>query len=387
MRDPILLRMSALPGTLLLAAVLLSTGGASPARPAKAPLTSIAELSNVPVGIAVSRDDRLFLAFSRAIDPDEPFSVAEMKSGRPAPYPPGLKQDKGPVEKERLLSVQALAVDARNRLWILDCGRIGNADPALNATKLVAVDLASGQVVRTILFPATIAGPTAFFNDLVIDLRRGSDGIAFITDASPKGPNGIVVVPLASGEAMRRLNDHPSTRPEQDFVAQVEGRPLVYKRGATPGKPMRVGTDGLALSADGRFLYYAPLSAHHWYRVDAEALADPKRTNEEVVATIQDLGDRGFASDGLLGGADGTVFLTDYEGGAIHRLDPNGSLSLVVRDPRLSWPDSMALGGDGALYVTATQIHRGADFRGADERQRPFRVWRIPTSSRPLFLQ
>jgi sugar lactone lactonase YvrE len=355
--------------------------------PPSASASSVVELANVPVGIAVSKDERLFLAFSRAIDENEPYSVAEIRNGRPTPFPAGFKQDRGPAEKERLLSVQALTVDARNRLWILDCGRIGQADPPPGATKLVAVDLNGDRVLRTIQFPATVAGPTAFFNDIVIDLRRGSDGVAFITDASPKGPNGIVVVSLASGEGLRRLNDHPSTRPEQDFVAQVEGRPLLYKAGPTPGKPMRVGTDGIALSEDGRFLYYSPLSSHHWYRVDADLLSDPKRTNEEVVAAVEDLGDKGFASDGMLGSADGTVYLTDYEGNAIHRRRAGGALELLIRDPRLSWPDSMALGADGALYVTATQIQRNKDFRGSDERQRPFRVWRIPTDSRPLFLE
>ena len=356
-----------------------------PGTPAGSDLSLYAEFPNVPVGIAVSRQGRVFLAFSRAIDENQPFSVAEVVDGRPVLYPPGLAQETGPPADARLLSVQALAVDARDRLWILDCGRIGSKDPEPGATKLVGVDLATAKVVKTIPFPPAVAGPTAFFNDVVLDLGRGPDGTAFLTDASPKGPNGIVVVDLAAGTATRRLNAHPSTRPAPGFAARVEGRRLVFARGPNAGKPQRVGADGIALDGNGRRLYYAALSTHRWYRVDAEALADRRRSDADVAKTVEDLGDRGFASDGMLGSADGAIYVTDYENGAIRKRGADGRLVPFLRDPRLSWPDSMALAADGTLYVTATQIHRGADFRGADERVKPFRVWRTRTSSAPLF--
>jgi hypothetical protein len=57
--------------------------GASPQASREAPTSGdaaarvFAQFDNVPVGIAVSRDGRVFLAFSRAIDEYEPFSVAE----------------------------------------------------------------------------------------------------------------------------------------------------------------------------------------------------------------------------------------------------------------------------------------------------------------------
>ena len=360
----------------------------TPARsPVGSDLSLFAEFANVPVGVAVSKEGRVFLAFSRAIDETEPFSVAEVVDGRPVLFPPGLAQETGPPADGRLLSVQALTVDARDRLWILDCGRVGQNDPGPGATKLVGVDLASGKVVKTIVFPPAVAGPTAFFNDLVVDLRRGKDGIAFVTDASPKGPNGIVVVDLAAGTGRRRLNDHPSTRPAPGFVARVEGRRLVYAKGPNAGKPVRVGADGIALDAGGRKLYYAPLSSRRWYRVDAEALADSRRSDADVAGTVEDLGDRGFASDGMLGSAEGTIYVTDYENGRIRRRGKDGRLAIFVSDVRLLWPDSMALAADGTLYITATQIHRGAALRDGDERVRPFRVWRVRTATHPLLLK
>lgn len=89
--------------------------------------------------------------------------------------------------------------------------------------------------------------------------------MAYLTDASPEGPNGIVVVDLACGRAMRRLNDHPSTKPDPALVLNAEGQPLIQKIGPDKGKPFAVGADGIALSADGRYLYDSPLTSRALY--------------------------------------------------------------------------------------------------------------------------
>src|SRR4051794_13390779 len=63
----------------------------------------VLQMDVVRVGIAASPSGRLFLAFSRAIDENEPFSVAELaKGGNPAVYPPGLAQDRGSPAVDRL---------------------------------------------------------------------------------------------------------------------------------------------------------------------------------------------------------------------------------------------------------------------------------------------
>ena len=91
--------------------------------------------------------------------------------------------------------------------------------------KLVCVDLTRDEVVQTILFPPDVALPTTYLNDVRFDLRRGETGAAFITDSSDQGPNGIVVVDLATGESWRRLHEHSSTKAETrpDLRMIVEG--------------------------------------------------------------------------------------------------------------------------------------------------------------------
>ncbi len=78
----------------------------------------------------------------------------------------------------------------------------------------MCVDLTRDEVVQTILFPPDVALPTTYLNDVRFDLRRGEAGAAFITDSSDQGPNGIIVVDLATGESWRRLHEHPSTKAE-----------------------------------------------------------------------------------------------------------------------------------------------------------------------------
>jgi sugar lactone lactonase YvrE len=368
------------------AAATVACGDSSPRADGSSPMATYQQFDNVAVGVAVSRHDRTFLAFSRAIDETEPYSLAESVEDAPVLFPPGWKQDLGPAAPDRLLSVQAVTVDALDRLWILDTAKVGQAPIVPGTPKLVAVDLATDQTVQTISFPAEVAGPTAMLNDVRIDLAKGSEGVAFITDSSSEGPNGIVVVDLATGTSRRRLNDHPTTKPEPGLVTMSEGQPLIVQQGAGAGQPYRVGSDGIALDADGHHLYYRALTGHHLYRVSTDALADPGATDDVVAATVEDLGDLGFASDGMLEDTDGRLYLTDYENGKLHRRAADGAMEDITRDAAALWPDTLALRPDGTLVCTDTQIERSARLRGTDQRVRPFTVWQLDTDSRPLFV-
>ena len=82
---------------------------------------------------------------------------------------------------------------------------------------------------------------------------------------------------------------------------------------------MTMGSDGIALSADGTRLFYTPLASHHLYSVSTDALANEQTPDAEVQKTIVDHGDRGYASDGLACDSSGRLYLTDYEHNAIHR--------------------------------------------------------------------
>lgn len=344
----------------------------------------------MPTGVTVSHRGRIFVNFPQWGD-DVSFTVAELRDGRPVAYPDGaINQPQGPDDAERLVSVQSVVVDPADRLWILDTGSPMFQPTQEGGPKLVCVDLASDRVAKRILFPPDVALPTTYLNDVRFDLRRGAEGIAYITDSAQQGPNGIIVVDLASGESWRRLHDHPSTKAEQlpDFLPIVEGRPFLEQQDGTVKQGAGMGSDGIAISADGARLYYCPLGSRRLWSVATDALADRSLDEEAVAATVRDEGDRGGASDGLESDAGGYIYTTNYEHNAILRRRDGGVWETVAHDPRLLWPDTMSIAADGYLYVTANQLHRQARYhRGKDLRRKPYSLFRIKLDATPVLLR
>lgn len=341
----------------------------------------------MPTGVTVSHQGRVFVNFPRWGDPVQ-YTVAEVKGGRTVPFPSGpLGRTDRRRPAETLISVQSVVVDPRDRLWILDTGSIKFGPPLPRGAKLVGVDLRTNRVFKKIYFPADVVLPSTYLNDVRFDLRRGPAGMAFITDSSGTGPNGIVVVDLGSGRSWRRLHDHPSTRAVPQFRPSVEGRVLMNRE---PGKPpsfLKLGSDGIAISADGQRLYYCPLASRRLYSVSVAALANEQSTEEEVAATVQDLGDKG-ASDGLESDSRNRLYVTDYENNAIRRRLPNGDYETLVHDPRVLWPDTLSVAANGYLYFTANQLHRQAKFHhGRDLREKPYVLFRTRIDGRPVTLK
>jgi sugar lactone lactonase YvrE len=334
----------------------------------------------MPTGVTVASDGRIFVNFPRWGDNVE-YTVAEVKDGKTVAYPNAEinHYEEGNNPAERLVSAQSVVVDpSGKRLWILDTSSIAFGPVIPNGPKLIAVDLNTNQVVKKIFFPADVALPTTYLNDVRFDLHRGAEGMAFITDSSSTGSNGIIVVDLASGKSWRRLNDHPSTKADPVFVPVVEGEILQQRPPGQPPSRFAVGADGIAISPDAKTLYYCPLTSRHLYSVSIDALADRSKSDAEVAATVKDLGEKGGAGDGLESDSQGHVYLSDYEHDAIHRWETTGAIETLVHDPRVLWPDTLSLAADGYLYFTANQIERGAVFHnGQDLRQKPYVLFRV----------
>ncbi|MEH2213171.1 L-dopachrome tautomerase-related protein [Nostoc sp.] len=344
----------------------------------------------MPTGVTVSHQGRIFVNFPKWGDEVE-FTVAEIRDGRPVAYPNEEINRTNPDNlAETLVSVQSVVVDPRARLWILDTGSPMFQPTQYGGPKLVCVDLTSDRVIKTILFPQDVALPTTYLNDVRFDLRRGAEGTAFITDSSDRGANGIIVVDLASGESWRKLHDHPSTKAEElsNFLPVVEGRPFMERQPDGSTKPVKMGSDGIAISADGSRLYYCPLASRRLYSVAVDALVDRAIDDGAVAATVIDEGDKGGGADGLESDAAGCIYATNYEHNAILRRHPNGTWETVVHDPRLLWPDTLSLATDGYLYVTANQLHRQASYqKGRDLRQKPYSLFRIGINAQPVLLR
>lgn len=357
----------------------------------------------MPTGVTVSQKGRIFVNYPRWGDKVS-FSVAEISAKGATPYPSAemnefgengnrakLSQEKSEraaaIRSKHLVGVQSVVVDPKDRLWILDTGSVQFGPTAQGGPKLVCVNLDTNKVVKTILFPANVALPTTYLNDIRFDLRKGQSGVAYITDSGAGSPGGIIVVDLASGRSYRRLNNHPSMQPEPKFVPYVEGKPLFS---TPPGKfPTYVGlkSDGIAISADGTRLFYCPLASRHLYSVSTAALLNSKASDAVVASTIIDHGEKG-ASDGLESDAQGRVYVTLYEHNAIARRLPNSLYETIAHDPHMLWPDTLSLATDGYLYFTANQLHRQKNFQsGKDLRQKPYVLYRIKVNATPVLLK
>ena len=341
----------------------------------------------MPTGVTVSRTGRIFVNFPRWDDPVE-FTVAELKNGQAVPYP-NLDMNRLDLhdQENHFISVQSVVVDAKDRLWILDTGSVKMAPTSPGGPKLIGIDLETNRIFAKIVFPPDVALKTSYLNDVRLNLRFGREGAAFITDSSSSGPNAIIVVDLASGKAWRRLHQHVSVRAEPGFVPIVEGERLEMKLPAGNSLPFTVGVDGIAISSDGKTIYYCPLSSRHLYSVSAEALYDVSKNEAYVEGTVEDLGEKG-ASDGMESDAEGRLYAGDHENDSIFRRNADRSWTTLVHDPRILWPDTLSVAGDGYLYFTVNQLERSPRFHdGEDLRKKPYVLFRTKIDGTPITLK
>lgn len=367
----------------LMIAAALVAAFAGTAAAATGRIERVAEFTGaMPTGVTVSEDGRIFVNFPRWGD-DVPFTVAELRNGKPVAYPDAAFNHEAADPAGGLISVQSVVADGRGRVWILDTAAPGFAAPKAGGAKLVAVDLKTNKVVKTVVFPPNVILPTTYVNDMRFDFRVGGEGVAYVTDSSIKGPGAIIVLDLATGKALRRLSGHASTSPAPGFVARVDGKALASTGPDGKPQPFNVASDGIALSPDGETLYFCALSSRTLYAVPTRLLRDPKATDADIAQAVRNLGAKG-ASDGLEADAQGNVYGGDYEHDALRKLAPGGQWTTIAQGPDMSWPDTLSVGPDGYLYVIANQLHRQAGFNGGrDLRQKPYRLLRVKIDAAP----
>lgn len=335
----------------LAAAFILVAGCASINRsqPEKYSLVQVAQSGRQWTGITVSRDGRIFVNYPRW-SPDVPFSVGELRpDGSVAPYPSMDVNKWGPGSDpgKSFVCVQSVVVDADGFLWILDPANPQFKGVVPGGPKLIKVDLATNRILDVVRFAAPVITSDSYLNDVRFDTARRT---AYITDS---GSGALVVVDLATGTSRRLLANDPSTHSEEmDLI--MEGKKWRRPDGSIP----KVHADGIALDREGKYLYYHALTGRTLYRIDTAWLRDTHIGEKELARKVERMGETG-AADGMEYGADGRVYLTSLEDSAIKAVAPGEKATIVVRDAALAWPDTLAFGPDGALYVTTSQIHRG----------------------------
>lgn len=340
-----------------------------------------------PGGIAVSASGRIFVSFPR-YDSGVPYTVAEIVDGQPKPYPDRPTNDRdNEAPGQHLLSAESVTIGPDGDLWILDSARPDFRPTIKGGAKLVRVDLDSDTIERRYVLGPEVARDSTLLADVRIDKRYGEQGVAYITDASPSGLNGLVVLDLDSGEAWRKLDLHPSTRADPEFIGIVEGERFMFDPGGRAASPLSLGANGLAVEANGERLFYRAFADRELYSVRTDVLADPDVSSAVVQDSFRRYGDQGFASDGMAADDAGRIYMTNYEDGAVVRRHPDGTFETVVHDPRLLWPDSLAI-TEGWLYIVTNQTHREGVFNDGKSRlERPFVLYRTPIDAGPVRLE
>lgn len=323
----------------------------------------VVDLDYPPGNIAVAPQGRVF--FTLHPDGRPPLKVAELINGRPAPWPDLRYQSKA-EGIPWFQSILSLRIDRQGRLWTLDFADFGRGQP-----RIAAFDLADGRLVHAYDFPSSIAGRGSMLNDFQVDAEGR---YIYIAETSPVFQDpALIVYDTRTRSSRRLLAGHPSVRTEK-LMIQTPRRDMKLLGGLLT---LRIAVDSIALSRDGKWLYYGAVTGGRLYRIATADLLDPSLSAAALGGRVQDFAPKTL-SDGLTTDDDGGVYLSDMEHSAVLRLDGSGALSTLLKDERLRWPDGFSFGPGGWLYVTCSSLQHVL-FLGADEvrAHAPYQIWRF----------
>ncbi|MDF1821085.1 MAG: L-dopachrome tautomerase-related protein [Alcanivoracaceae bacterium] len=255
-----------------------------------------------------------------------------------APFPDAARQD------SLFQTPLGMVIDRQGRVWTIDHGFHGLGDP-----RLLAFDPRTGEVVHDHRFSGAVAPMGSFLQDLQVSPNGDT---VYIADVGLlRGVPGLVVYDVVSGTARRVLDGHPSVMP-QDWLIRTPSREMKFLGGLFVLKP---GVDGLALSRDGRWLFYGAMTHDTLYRVPTAALRAADLAAEQLDGAVQPLVPKPL-NDGMSIDNAGNVYLTDVEHQGVYVISPDGDHHTLVQHPDIRWADALSFGPDNMLYILDSAI-------------------------------
>jgi sugar lactone lactonase YvrE len=366
--------------TLLAAGMLTATAAAAqppqaPQNPGKIgpPLETVKAFGDDfrLVGIGVSAKGRVF-ATAPSSNVRSKFSMVEVdpKTGEIKPYPDAAWNnfDEHGDGKSQWISVQALWVDKQDHLWALDSS-LSKVDQERLPPKLVEFDLATNKMIREYEFKGVVSAKDSL-NDVRIDTEHH---YAFLTNIGSKG--SLVVLDLKTGESRQVLVGSRSTFADPSQHVMIGNEIALRPDGAV----LAIHADGIAMSPDGRWLYYRPLTDHNYWRVPTAALRDARLSDAELTKKVEFLGSSALTGGLIMDKVD-TLYGGDLEHSTVVALRPTAnhmlSAKVFVSDPgKLSWADGFAISG-GYLYIADSHLWEVA-LKNNLPRSGPFTIFKV----------
>jgi sugar lactone lactonase YvrE len=345
--------------------------------PMAKPETNLAKIEKVMsfdrqvTGVAVSEDGRIFVNFPRWFE-DSPVSVAEIKGGKLVPYPDAawnafrMADPKDPGD--RFVCVQAETADGHGHLWVVDPAAPATGFIVPGGPKLVEIDLKTDKVIHNYKFGGDVAPQGSYLNDV----RISPDGkYAYMTDSGAQG--ALVILDTQTGQAHRALDGAMPTQVDHDVKVVIGGKELHEADGAG----VAFAADSISLDPKGEYLYFQPVTAKALYRIPTSALQDTTLKPDQVSAKVETVS-ASEPNDGLWQDKTGKLYFTTVQKNAIDTQEPGAKeRHLLVKDPRLVWPDTFAEGPNAELYVTNSAIQNSPRYNPHGWTERTFNLWKI----------
>ncbi len=157
---------------------------------------------------------------------------------------------------------------------MIDDGREAGKPLEPGAAKVIRFDVDTGKTVGKAILKEPVLLPKSHMNDLRIDLTRGAQGTAFVTDSSFGTEPALITVDLATGRARRLVAGTDLVAIDQKFMTFLEHQPHVYSQ-EKPTFPTG-GADGITLSPDSSRLYWTALTGRRLFIAPTAALSDSR---------------------------------------------------------------------------------------------------------------
>ncbi|HEY0856901.1 MAG TPA: L-dopachrome tautomerase-related protein [Albitalea sp.] len=338
-------------------------------------------------GAKVDSKGIIYVSTARWGGPEIPATLSKLvkKNGQWKLEPFPSKQMNDVANPQGLKAVLGFEIDRNDVMWILDQGHVAGAPSKPGDEKLVGWNLKTGkEVARYEFSDADSDKKCSFLNDVAVD---NDAGVVYISDSGIfcdplKG--GIIVYDIKANKA-RRVLSAPEWVNNEDFTFKIHGRDVLKPKDGKPNS-MKTGADGIALSGDKKTLYWTNLTGNRLLSLPTALIRDFGKSEDEIKKAVKVEATLPSNTDGMTADRNNNLYMTALTlNGVMKRDAKTGEVSTLVTHDDISWPDTLAWGPGGTLYLVSNHLHLWVD--GDMDFDNPkvpnFRIYRMKLGAKP----